>query len=176
MTSETGQTVQASQDEAVRQSDGEARGRTSNLGFAVIAVICLGLLGAAMLIMAMGRTSEPWRTDRGMGTRTQVATLGHQLEMYNLNIGHYPTEAEGGLKALLVKPNYADPLMNSNWAGPYVNADQLKDSWGTDMHYELSAAGENSTVPFKLWSSGPDRVDGTEDDIRNWSDGSGEPE
>jgi general secretion pathway protein G len=102
--------------------------------------------------------------------KSQIATISHQLEMYNLNIGHYPTDDEGGLSALLVQPNFADKKQADNWAGPYINLDQLKDPWGSAIHYQLTAPGANNELPFKLWSSGPDGMDGTADDIKNWSD------
>jgi len=97
---------------------------------------------------------------------TQISTLSQHLEMYNLNIGHYPTETEGGLKALVVKPRYSDPSPEDKWKGPYIAEESLKDPWGTDYHYRLAPGAD--LVPFKLWSNGPDRKDGTDDDIRNW--------
>jgi len=148
---------------------GGSRGRAGLVAWVICVVLVLGF--GAILLWPQSRSS----LDRNYGIKTQIATLSHQIEMYNLNIGHYPTEAEGGLKALLVRPMFADPNEDANWAGPYVNVEQLKDQWGTDLHYKVSATSDDSTVPYKLWSSGPDGVDGTDDDIRNWSDSSGEP-
>jgi type II secretion system protein G len=103
--------------------------------------------------------------------RTQIVTLSFELEMYDVHIGHYPTEEEDGLKALLVKPCYADPDLGDKWKGPYINEDRLKDPWNETIHYRLTPPGTPGAeeVPFKLWSSGPDRKDGTDDDIK-WDD------
>ena len=147
------------------------RRTTKRMGFTLIEVI---LVLGIVVVMASVTAVVLWPQAKAAKinlAKTLIATLGHQMEMYNLNIGHYPTDDEGGLRALLVRPNFSDPSMAANWAGPYINADQLKDPWGTDMHYQVSNTSDTSiNVPFKLWSSGPDMTDGTDDDIKNWSD------
>jgi len=141
-------------------------------GFTLIEVILvLGIIVVMASVTAVVLWPQRARAMRDLAS-TQVSTLSHQIEMYNMNIGHYPTEDEGGLRALLVTPNFADASMAANWAGPYIKADQLKDPWGTELHYQATTPGtpEAAQVPFKLWSSGQDMTDGSEDDVKNWSD------
>jgi general secretion pathway protein G len=146
--------------------------RTRKAGFTLIEVILvLGIL----VVMASVTAVVLWPTAKGariQAAQVQIQTLGGQLDIYSTHIGHYPTEEEGGLRALLLKPNFSDPTQAGKWFGPYIKADQLKDPWGNDLHYAVSQAGtpEAEQVPYKLWSSGPDGVDGNEDDIKNWSD------
>ena len=76
--------------------------------------------------------------------------------MYELNALSYPSPTEG-LAALRMPP--ADATA-STWAGPYLDKDVPPDPWGNPYQYELI---DQDT--FRIWSVGPDGVDGTEDDI-----------
>ncbi len=81
------------------------------------------------------------------------------LMAYRLQIGHYPTTAEG-LEALLKAP----PGNKGRWAGPYLDQ-ALLDSWGRPYGYRCP--GVHSSVGFDIWSEGPD-PSSSEDDIGNW--------
>ena len=56
---------------------------------------------------------------------------------------------------------------------PYMNARNLTDPWGQPYRYDASMTwygvnqytGESRPA---IWSAGPDKQDGTDDDIRNW--------
>lgn len=89
----------------------------------------------------------------------QIEDLVATLDLYRLELGHYPTD----LKALVEKPNNAP-----NWNGPYLKkSDVPKDPWGFDYQYRYP--GENGSVD--LWSLGADNRDGGEGenaDIRSW--------
>jgi len=184
MTSRTGQTMQQARDVAVRPVRDSARpcapptcgSRGVRRGAAlmkalVIAAAAVLFVGAVVVVAAMlwprSGCDGCWRP-----VSYQISALSHALDLYQANVGHYPTEDEGGLKALVSKPNYADPNLGEKWQGPYIKAPLLKDPWGKDIHYEVAQPGDAiaKQVPFKLWSSGPDTTDGTEDDVRNWSE------
>ncbi|GHT20634.1 hypothetical protein FACS189419_00050 [Planctomycetales bacterium] len=56
---------------------------------------------------------------------------------------------------------------------PYLDSEQdAVDPWGTPYRYENTLAfnGVNRTGSGKpaIWSAGPDKQDGTDDDVRNW--------
>ena len=61
--------------------------------------------------------------------------------------------------------------MGQNWRGPYLK-EEPTDAWGNKYNYQISQPGtpEADLTPYKLWSNGPDGMDGTDDDIKNWSD------
>lgn len=86
------------------------------------------------------------------------------LFTYKMQTGDFPTSEEG-LQALLVAPaNKAD-----RWQGPYleVNAGKLPlDPWGEPYMYRFP--GTHNKSGYDLWSKGPDKVDGNDDDIGNW--------
>jgi general secretion pathway protein G len=87
-----------------------------------------------------------------------------QLNLYRMHMGIFPKE----LKELVVKPDDEDA---AKWQGPYFDdASKLKDPWGEELQYKFPGElhGEDS---YDLWSKGPDKQDGTDDDITNWPKG-----
>ena len=90
-------------------------------------------------------------------------------------MGRYPSEADGGLKALYVQPQFEDEDQAKKWREPFVKQKELNDAWSNVLNYEVVEVGVQgpSGVKFKLWSNGPDLQSNTEDDIRNWSNETG---
>ena len=84
------------------------------------------------------------------------------LNVYRIHMGDFPTTAEG-LQALITAPaSKAD-----RWRGPYLQDSKLPvDPWGEPYQYRYPGVKNKAT--YDLWSKGPDKADGTEDDIGNW--------
>src|SRR5688572_28661736 len=87
---------------------------------------------------------------------TQMHGFESFLNLYNLDIGTYPTTQQG-LQALRQAPS--DLGNAQQWAGPYAAKDIPPDPLGNQYQYEQSGDA------FRIWSVGPDGQDGTEDDI-----------
>ncbi len=91
-------------------------------------------------------------------------SLKTPLVTYRLQMGSYPTTEEG-LQALMVAPaNKTD-----RWRGPYLAEGTklpLLDPWNEPYQYRYP--GVHNKDGYDLWSKGPDRTDGTDDDIGNW--------
>jgi general secretion pathway protein G len=83
---------------------------------------------------------------------------------YRMDLGDYPTTAEG-IAALVAAPaNKSD-----QWKGPYIETPGGKaptDPWGEAYRYRYP--GTKNKGGYDLYSAGPDKADGTEDDIGNW--------
>jgi general secretion pathway protein G len=84
------------------------------------------------------------------------------LFAYKMQMGSFPNTAEG-LQALV-----AAPATNADrWRGPYLQDSKLPtDPWGEPYQYRYP--GVKNKDSYDLWSKGPDKTDGTEDDIGNW--------
>jgi general secretion pathway protein G len=128
-------------------------------------IVCWGLLGLTVLcgVIALVATNvHPEGDDAKMRlTRATVRSgLGGALDSYRHDLGHYPSESEGGLQALLTQPASA-----SNWRGPYVSPDRLLDCWGKPFIY--ACPGSHNPQSYDLCSYGKDEEAGT-DDITNW--------
>ena len=84
------------------------------------------------------------------------------LVTYRLQMGSYPSTEEG-LQALITAP----AGKTDRWRGPYVEGGKIPpDPWGEP--YQYRCPGVHNKDGYDLWSKGPDRTDGTDDDIGNW--------
>jgi general secretion pathway protein G len=131
----------------------------------LVIVIILMLAGALVVFVLPQQEGAEKNTTRLL--LNQIATA---LDTYRLNLGRYPTEQEGGLSALLVKPNYENPRLGEKWQGPYIKpGTRLEDPWGNKIRYEVvdrTTDDKKSGTPYKLYSTGPDGQPDTDDDIR----------
>ncbi len=86
------------------------------------------------------------------------------LTAYRIHMGDYPSTAEG-LQALVTPPaNRAD-----QWHGPYIeDPKKIIDPWGEPYQYRYP--GVHNKNGYDVFSKGPDKTEGTKDDIGNWSD------
>lgn len=132
----------------------------------LVIVIILLLAGALVVfVLPQQKGAEKNTTKLKLG---QIATA---LDTYRLNVGKYPSEQEGGLDALLKKPTFENPKLAEKWQGPYLKPGvSLDDPWGNKIRYELvdrAVEGDDkNSLPYKLYSVGPDGQPDTEDDIR----------
>ena len=118
----------------------------------LVVILIIGLLTG---IVAPRFLSQIGRSETTTA-KAQIANFDKALESFRIDMGRYPTEAEG-LKALVIAPG-GDP----RWRGPYMKDDIPNDPWGTPYAYHCpSTRGKD----FDIVSLGRDRaVGGTGDD------------
>jgi len=145
--------------------------RRSASGFTLIeillVIVIIMLLAGALVVFVLPQQKGAEKNT----TRLLLSQIATALDTYRLNMGHYPTEQEGGLDALVKKPNFDNEKMGEKWQGPYVKpGTKLDDPWGFSIHYELAEkTGDDETkgaLPYKLFSLGPDGQPDTDDDIK----------
>ena len=138
-----------------RQLARAARGFTLIEMLVVIAIIALlaGLVGPAVMNKLGGAKSST--------AKIQISDLDKSLELYKLDVGRYPTTAEG-LQALVAKPGSA-----GGWNGPYLKGGALPtDPWGNAYRYANPGPGGG----IEILSLGGDNAPGGEGenaDVRN---------
>lgn len=113
----------------------------------MVVISIIGLVMAMVTINVMKRFEKA----KIQTTRTQIKALEQALEQYYLDNGNYPS-TEQGLSTL------AD--------GEYLKR-LPKDAWKRDYNY-VSPGTEGN--PFEISSAGPDKQEGTEDDIKSWQE------
>jgi len=90
----------------------------------------------------------------------KVANFNTKLTGFKTTALRYPTQAEG-LEALAKKPaGLKKPWVQS------LHEDDLIDPWGEKFQYRSPA--KRSLEPYDVFSKGPDKLEGTDDDIGNW--------
>ena len=105
------------------------------------------------------------------GTTAQLfvrESMKTSLTTYRIHMGDYPSTSDG-LQALVSRP----ATKGDRWAGPYIEGGKLPtDPWGEP--YQYANPGTRNKGSYDLWSKGPDKQSGTEDDIGNWDTASAE--
>jgi general secretion pathway protein G len=128
---------------------GSAEGYTLLELLVVLAIIAL-LVGfvAPKMMGYLGRAKSD-------AAKVQLHNVSTAIELYRLDTGAYPTEAEG-LRALLERPGAVE-----HWNGPYLTrADGILDPWGQPFIYKQP--GQHGD--YDLMSYGADRKPGGEGD------------
>ena len=113
-----------------------------------------------LTVLGCGYTDIISEEDRDPELRvnTQIKLLALPLATYQMHVGRYPS-TDAGLDALLVQP----AGMGAKWRGPYLQKAIPLDPWGNAYYYELVKV--QGWDRYRIWSAGPDTIDGTEDDI-----------
>lgn len=120
----------------------------------VLAILTMlaGLIGPRVLGLLGGAKSKT--------AAVQIADLEKSLEIFKLDVGRFPSTAEG-LDALANRPGSAN-----GWNGPYLKGGVPNDPWGKP--YVFSSPTANGG--FEIISLGADGLPGGEGenaDIRN---------
>jgi len=89
------------------------------------------------------------------------------LTTYRIAMGDYPSTSDG-LQALITAP----ASKTDKWFGPYITDGKVPvDPWGEP--YQYAYPGTKNKSGYDLWSKGPDKQNGTGDDIGNWDSSAG---
>ncbi|MEM6773423.1 MAG: type II secretion system major pseudopilin GspG [Pseudomonadota bacterium] len=123
-------------------------------------LVVLAILGLLMSLVG----PQVLKQLGGAKTKTaliQIKDLEQALEMYKLDVGRYPSTAQG-LVALVQKPGDA-----GGWNGPYLKGNVPQDPWQRDYNYKFP--GERAEVDiFTLGQNGAPGGDGEDTDVGNW--------
>jgi general secretion pathway protein G len=123
----------------------------------LLVVVIIGILAALIVPKLAGRSEDARRA----AAQADIATLAASLDHFEIDLGRYPSTDEG-LSVLIQPPaGLTDP---NKWKGPYINKKDIPlDPWGTPYKYVYP--GQNGPKTFELYSAGPDKQEGTDDDI-----------
>lgn len=123
----------------------------------LVVIIVLGLLVGLVGPRLFGRVGQ----SKQAAARAQIEFLGAGLDQYRLDVGAYPTTAQG-LDALQKNPSV------NNWNGPYLKKNVPRDPWGNPYRYRC-CPGQHGD--YDLWSDGGDGQpggDGENADVTSW--------
>lgn len=127
----------------------------------MLVIMIIGLLAAVVGPRILGSAD----TARKKATALQIKGLESAVKNFALDVGR-PPSTQQGLKALTERPSDVDSKI---WDGPYIDGDGIpKDAWQQEYKYEFPT--DKRGVDFAIWSLGKDATDGTDDDVKNWTE------
>jgi general secretion pathway protein G len=132
-------------------------------GFTLIEVLMVLVILVIIASLAVGSYNNARRKAQIDAAKSQIGLLKGPLDLFNLDIGMYPTTSQG-LQALVSPP--ADLPNPGAWNGPYMDSEIPPDPWGRPYNY--ISPGKNNPN-YDLWSLGPYGQDNTQDNIGNWN-------
>ena len=126
-----------------------ARGMTLLEIMIVIAI--LGLIASVVVVAVMNNLQRA----KGTTARLKIGEIQKALELYAVDNEDYPSQSEG-LKALISPPGGGPAYLKEK--------DVPKDPWAQEFMYFNPARGGSSGI--EVVSKGPDKQEGTEDDVK----------
>ncbi len=120
----------------------------------VLAILTMlaGLVGPRVLSLLGGAKSKT--------AAVQIADLEKSLELFKLDVGRFPTTAEG-LDALVNRPASAN-----GWNGPYLKGGVPNDPWGRPYVFNSPTANGGVDI-VSLGADGQPGGEGENADIHN---------
>ncbi len=140
-------------------------------GFSLLEIlIVVGILAllAAFVVPSLMSSSDEAKIGLAKSAIGRSGPIAGALKRYRFDVGAYP-DTDEGLEALHRIPTTIDEE-DKIWKGPYLDTppEELVDAWGEEYVYE--SPGKFNEDSYDLSSKGPDRKEGTEDDINNWKE------
>ena len=138
------------------------RSRAGEAGFTLIELLVVLVILALLASLVGPRILQYVGSSRTKVAKVQIESLGNSLELFKLDIGRYPSTAEG-LQALVTNPSSVP-----GWSGPYLKNGVLpKDPWGNPYVYRTPGP----RTEFEILSLGSDKQPGgtgEAEDVKNW--------
>lgn len=145
-----------------RRKRARTRPRAAEAGFTLVELLVVLVILVMLASLVGPRVIGYLGSSKAKAAKVQIESLGSALQLYKLDVGRYPTTAEG-LKALVERPGNA-----STWNGPYLNKRELPaDPWG--KVYEYRSPGEHGEFDiFSLGADGQPGGEGENADVNSW--------
>lgn len=130
--------------------------RNPRAGVTLLEVMVVLAIIALVVGLAAPRLMDSFGRAKSRTASIQIENVRGAVQLFYLDVGRYPSEAEG-LAALLAAPDGAD-----GWLGPYLDGEEdVADPWGRPYLYRSPAEAS----PFSISTYGRDgRAGGTSED------------
>jgi general secretion pathway protein G len=136
--------------------------RARRAGFSLLELLVVLAIMALLAAIVAPQVLKYLGSSRTQTAKVQIQNIQSALELFQVDVGRYPTQAEG-LDALVVAPAAAP-----GWDGPYLKkADGLKDPWTRPYLYRIP--GQKGQVD--VYTLGSDNAEGGSreaKDVGNW--------
>jgi general secretion pathway protein G len=137
---------------------------SSRAGFTLLEIMLVVAIIVLLLGAAIYKMMPQLGTAKIARAQADIATIGIAIMGYE-SLGGRPPSSEQGLNALVERPN-SEPRPRQ-WS---KGMDSVPlDPWGNPYIYKQPGT-HKTTSNYDLFSAGPDRQPGTQDDVGNWDD------
>lgn len=131
-------------------------------GFTLLEILVVLLILGLLAGLAITNVNKIFGGAQVDTTRLFVSqSMKLPLNAYRASMGEFPSTSDG-LQALVSAPG----SRAERWRGPYIEGSLPLDPWKEPYQYVYP--GQRNKGGYDLWSKGPDKQTGTEDDIGNW--------
>jgi general secretion pathway protein G len=140
--------VQVTMTEGARAPRAAAeRRRSSSSGFTLIELLVVLAILGLLVAVATPQVLKYLSKAKEDTARIEINNLSTALDLYLVDVGHYPTQQEG-LQALVANPG------NNAWHGPYLKGKGVPlDPWGQQYQYRIPGQSGDYDL-FTLGSKG----------------------
>lgn len=127
---------------------GSRQGRAHDAGFTILEILVVITIIGLLIGLVAPAALRQLGGARVSVAKQSIERISTVLDLYNLDVGSYPT-TEQGLTALIKKP-----AGTANWNGPYVKGDSVPlDPWSRPYVYRRPS--ERPGKDYDLCSNGP---------------------
>lgn len=124
------------------------QGREGERGFTLLEILVVITIIGLLIALVAPAALRQLAGARNSIAKQSIERLGSVLDLYNLDVGSYPTTQQG-LEALIERPAGV-----SQWNGPYLKGDALPhDPWNHEYVYR--SPSDRKGYDYDLCSAGP---------------------
>jgi general secretion pathway protein G len=136
--------------------------RNPKAAFTLIEILLVIIIVIALMAVLLPNVRTAMNDSKKGPAEMYMNKISGDLALYEATNG-FPPSTQQGLRALVERPS-GEPIPRK-WS---QREEKLEpDPWGMEYRYEYP--GKHNKNGYDVFSCGPDRQPGTEDDIGNWS-------
>jgi general secretion pathway protein G len=121
-------------------------------------LVIIGMLAGLVGPKLFGRVDS----SKVKTAEVQIKMFKGSLETFRLDVGRFPTQAEG---LLVLNQAPTEERARARWRGPYLDQDLPLDPWDNPYLYSLPGANGQPLALYSLGADGKRGGDGTDADI-----------
>ncbi|HMK56385.1 MAG TPA: type II secretion system major pseudopilin GspG [Dissulfurispiraceae bacterium] len=130
-------------------------------GFTLVELLVVMAIIALILALVGPNIFSKLGKSKTSAAKAQIELYGQALDQYRLDMGHYPTTAQG-LQALLTNPG------EEKWQGPYLKKNVLPvDPWNRQYIYQAPGTHGDYDL-YSLGRDGTQGGEGEDKDVASW--------